>query len=296
MTLSEIFRHSRAGISLAVSLAIVEKLAGIIEPSLLGRLIDAMIGFFQARNGVPYELALALWITAYLLNAGLASLRRVIDPRIYLKVYTNIAVHIAESCRANGQTNSKAAARTELAREYIFFLRSRVPDFIEGVFDLGGAIVALAFYDPRISLTCLGVAIPVIVVFHLYNSRVVRLQKEFHDRREDVFSVYQEKGIQDIRAYHEKMVLPQMSIARWGAFNFGLLRIALLCIFLVVLYLAIAVDRLSPGQIYSVVAYLWTFIAATEFLPDLLESLTSLRDIQNRIRAEVAQGPGNNKA
>jgi hypothetical protein len=64
----------------------------------------------------------------------------------------------------------------------------------------------------------------------------------------------------------------------------------------VVLYLAIAIDRLSPGQIYSVVAYLWTFIAATEFLPDLLESLTSLRDIQSRIRAEASPGPGNKKA
>jgi ABC-type multidrug transport system fused ATPase/permease subunit len=217
-------------------------------------------------------------------------LRRVIDPKIYLKVYTNIAVHIAESCRSNGQTNSKAAARTELSREYIFFLRSRVPDFIEGVFDLGGAIIALAFYDPRISLTCLGATIPMIFVYHLYNSRVVRLQKEFHDRREDVFSIYQEKGIQDIREYHEKMVLPQMSIAKWGAFNFGLLRVVLLGIFLAVLYLAIAVDRLSPGEIYSVVAYIWTFITATEFLPDLLESFTSLKDIQNRIRAETPPG------
>ncbi len=288
MTLTEIFKRFRPGFTLAMSLVIVEKLANIVEPMFLGRLIDALIGFFQTQTHASYFLPLTFWGAVYLVNSGIGSIRRSVDPKIYLRVYTSIAVHIAESCRINGVTNSKAAARTELSREYISFLQSRIPDIIEAIFDLGGTMVALAFYDIRISLTCLAAAVPMALVYHLYNSKVVRLQKEFHDSREDLFAVYQEKEIQDIRKYHDHMALSQMRIANWGAFNFGLLRVVLLGIFLVVLYLSIAIDRLSAGQIYSVVSYLWTFITATEFLPDLLESYTSLKDIQNRIRVEAA--------
>ena len=42
----------------------------------------------------------------------------------------------------------------------------------------------------------------------------------------------------------------------------------------------------KAGEIYSIVAYLWTFVTATEYLPELMESWTSLHDISKRIKAE----------
>ena len=294
MTLTEIFKKSRSAIAFALSLAVVEKIAWIVEPTLLGRLIDALIGVFQTREHATFGLPLILWIVAFLVNSGAGSLRRSVDPRIYLKIYVSIAVHIAESCRIKGDGASKAAARTELAREYIHFFQERVPEFIEQVFDLVGAMIALAFYDIRISLTCFAVALPMAFVGYSYKHNVMRLQKEFHDHREDLFAVVQKQAIEGIRDFHVKMVKPQLRIANWNAFNFGFLRIILLGIFLVVLYLVIALDRLSTGEIYSVVAYLWTFIGATEFSPDLLESYTSLKDIQNRIRTVAPNGPAGN--
>jgi ABC-type multidrug transport system fused ATPase/permease subunit len=291
MTLTEIFKKSTGPIALAISLAAIEKLAWIIEPTLLGRLIDAMIGVFQTREHASFTLPLVLWTGAFLVNTGVASLRRFLDPRIYLKIYVNIAVHIAESLRCKGHASSKAAARTELAREYIHFLRNRVPDFIEQVFDLGGAMFALAFYDIRISLACLASVVPMALISSAYQRHVLRFQKEFHDHREDFFAFVQKQGNDGIRDFHERMVKPQLRIANWGAANFGFLRIVLLGIFLLVLYVVIALDRLSTGEIYSVVAYLWTFIGSAEFSPDLLESYTSLKDIQNRIRSEPTNGP-----
>jgi hypothetical protein len=60
-----------------------------------------------------------------------------------------------------------------------------------------------------------------------------------------------------------------------------------MAIFLVVLYIAIDLDDFTTGKIYSIVAYLWTFVTSTEYLPDLLESYASLRDIQDRLRTET---------
>jgi hypothetical protein len=36
------------------------------------------------------------------------------------------------------------------------------------------------------------------------------------------------------------------------------------------------------GKIYSIVAYLWTFIGQTDYLPDLMESLGSIKDLNTR--------------
>jgi hypothetical protein len=53
-----------------------------------------------------------------------------------------------------------------------------------------------------------------------------------------------------------------------------------------VLYISIDLNDFSTGNIYSIVAYLWTFVSSSEYLPELLESWTSLKDIAKRLKTE----------
>ncbi len=287
MRLIDIIRRHRSGFIFAVSLVIIEKLAWIIEPTLFGRLLDALIEAIGSGHKSSYSLPLTLWIGAFLVNSGVGAGRRSVDERIYLKMFTSIAVEVAESSRGKGLDAARCAARVELSREYVTFLKRRVPDFVEQFFDLGGTMIALAFFDLRISLTCLLVAIPLLVINRLYNKKVIHLQKELHDMREDVFETFAKRDSREIRAYYEAMARPQKKIANWGALNFGVLRLCLMGIFLLVLYIAVDIDNLSTGQTYSVVAYLWTFVTSSEYLPDLMESASSLKEIQERVRAEA---------
>lgn len=52
--------------------------------------------------------------------------------------------------------------------------------------------------------------------------------------------------------------------------------------FIVVLFICVDLDKFTTGKIYSVVAYLWTFIGQTDYLPDLMESLGSIKDLNAR--------------
>ncbi|MEK6553017.1 MAG: hypothetical protein AABZ54_06170 [Bacteroidota bacterium] len=56
---------------------------------------------------------------------------------------------------------------------------------------------------------------------------------------------------------------------------------------LFVLYIAIDLDNFSQGNIYSIVAYLWTFVTPVEYIPELLESKTSLQDLSRRIETDL---------
>ena len=40
--------------------------------------------------------------------------------------------------------------------------------------------------------------------------------------------------------------------------------------------------RLFTGKIYSIVAYLWSYIASTEYLPELMEIIASVKDLNRR--------------
>jgi len=292
MTLNDIIRRFGRGVAFATVLVLIEKLAWIVEPTVFGHLLDRLIDAVQDKTHVVYGLALFAWISVFAVNSGVGAWRRASGERIYQNMFINVAVSVAESSRDQGLDDAAAAARTELSREYITFLQRRVPDIIEQFFDLGGTVIALSFFDWRISLSCLVVAGPLMYINRLYTNRVTRYHKDLHDRKERLFSVFQKKDLAGVRAYYEGLAQPQIRIARWGALNFFVLRVFLLFIFLVVLYIAIDIDNLSTGKTYSVVAYLWTFITSTEYIPDLLESATSLREIQGRVRREASPAGG----
>jgi ABC-type multidrug transport system fused ATPase/permease subunit len=286
MRLVDIIRKYRRPFLFAVSLVVIEKLAWIVEPTLFGRLLDSLIAAFGAKGAVSYVLPLLLWVGAFAVNSGVGAARRSIDEKIYLNMFTNIAVEVTESSQQKGLDVARTASRVELSRDYVTFLKRRVPDFIEQFFDLGGTAIALALFDLRISLTCLLIVVPLLLINRFSSQKMLGLQKEIHDLRESVFEIFARKDIRHVRAYYESMMKPQRRIANWSALNFGLIRICLLGIFLLVLYIAIDIDQFSTGQTYSVVAYLWTFVTSTEYLPDLMESYSSLREIQDRVRLE----------
>lgn len=286
MALIDVIRKYRSAFVFAVSLVVIEKLAWIVEPTLFGRLLDRLIDAFGAKQHISYTVPLLLWVGVFAVNSGVGAARRSIDERIYLNMFTSMAVDVTEASREKGLTVAKTASRVELSRDYVAFLKRRVPDFIEEAFDLGGTAIALALFDWRISVTCLFIVFPMALISRLYNRKVGRLEKKLHDLREDVFDVFATKDTRQVRAYYEAMGRPQKRIADWGAVNFGLIRLFLLAIFVVVLFIAIDIDDFSTGKIYSVVAYLWTFVTSTEYLPDLLESYASAKDIQNRARRE----------
>jgi hypothetical protein len=60
----------------------------------------------------------------------------------------------------------------------------------------------------------------------------------------------------------------------------------LVIVFLAVLFICVDVDKFSTGRIYSIVAYLWTFIASTDYLPELMESLASVKDLNKRFNRD----------
>jgi ABC-type multidrug transport system fused ATPase/permease subunit len=283
MKLSNLLLQFRKGIIVAISLVILENIAWIIEPTVFGNAIDAFIDKSVTPTEAEFIVPLSVWIGVFLVNSGLGALRRSLDQRIYLRMFTHIATEVVREARQQGHSISRTAARGELTREYIAFLQYRLPEIAEQAIAIGGAVIALLFFDWRISATCLFIVLPLYFMTKVYNRNVSIHQRALHDTREEAFDVYSMDDTEAVHSYYRRLTFHEQKIANWGALNFGVIRFFLLAIFLIVMYISIDLDDFSTGNIYSIVAYLWTFVTSTEYLPELLESTSSLRDLSGRL-------------
>jgi len=164
MRLGELFRRFSKGIIIATVLVVIENIAWIAEPSLFGNVIDALIEKAALPVTATFILPLSIWISVFLLNSGVGALRRALDPRIFLKMFTEIATDVAISAKERGDSVSKTAARAELSREFITFAQYRVPDIIEQTISIGGAVFALVFFDWRIAFACIFIVLPLLLI------------------------------------------------------------------------------------------------------------------------------------
>lgn len=286
MDLFSLFKRFRNGIILAIGLVVIENLAWIVEPTVFGNVIDAFIDKGFTLREAAFLIPLLVWIGVFLVNSFVGALRRSVDQRIYLGMFTDIATDVARIAAQRGHTISRTAARAGLSREYISFFQYRLPEILEQTIAIGGAIVALFFFDWRIAATCAVIIVPLLLVTRMSNRRILALQRELHDQREREFDTFGTQDLTRIRTFYTDLARPQQRIANWGAINFGIVRFSLLVIFIIVLYIAIDLDEFTTGNIYSIVAYLWTFVTSSEYLPELMESWTSLQDISRRVKAD----------
>jgi ABC-type multidrug transport system fused ATPase/permease subunit len=198
-------------------------------------------------------------------------------------MFTQLATDISTVAQEKKFRASKTAALAQLSEQYITFFQYRVPEIIEQVVQIGGTVIALAVFDWRISITCLTIVFPLLLINKIYTRKVSTLQKDSHDTFENAYDVFSTQKPEEIRSYYTKSASIKQKIANWGALNFGVMRCILLFIFLAVLYISIDLDDFTTGSIYSIVAYIWTFVTSSEYLPELMESWTSLKDVSNRL-------------
>ena len=292
MDLMQIIKDHRRGIAIATALVVIENIAWIVEPTAFGRVIDAMIDA-AGKSGISRSLVIPLlvWGAVFGVNSGVGTLRRSVDQRIFLRMFTDIATTVSMRSQEQGLSNSRAAIRAQLSREYIHFFQYRVPEIIEQAIAISGALVGMAFFDYRIAAACSFITIPLVIISRTYSKKVTGLQTEFHDGVEETYDIFSSGDPSRVRAYYNAIAVPQQKIANWGAASFGLMRFVLLGVFLVVLYIAIDLDDFTTGNIYTIVAYIWTFVTSSEYLPELMESATSLKDISRRLHKE-ADEPG----
>jgi ABC-type multidrug transport system fused ATPase/permease subunit len=287
MTVKQIISKYRYSIALLLSFIFIENVAWIIEPTFFGKLLDVLIEHFYDHEKVNYLIPLLVWIFVYLINVIGGTLHRLFNGGIYSRMYAEVATTVINESEAHGDPHSKMLVRSELVKEYITFFKDRLPEMFWQLSASAGAIIAMFFYDYRIALVCVAVTIPIAYINNISRKRVVYLQRNIHDNQEELYSLIETRDTSKIHQFYYNMISPKTTIARWNAFSYGTVKILLVIIFVVVLFICVDIDNFTTGKIYSIVAYLWTFIGQTDNLPDLMESMGSIKDLDMRFERDL---------
>jgi ABC-type bacteriocin/lantibiotic exporter with double-glycine peptidase domain len=286
MTFKEIALKYKYSIGLILLFVLVENVSFIIEPTFFGKLLDSLIDHFYDHEEADYFLPLVIWIIVYLINVIGGTLHRIYNGSIYSRMYANIATDVVLESKCREEQFSKMLVRAELVKEYIAFFKERLPEVMWQLSATAGAIIAIFFYDYRIAAVCLIVIIPIAVINNLNRKKVTSLQKDIHDNQEELFHLIESRDTSKITQFYLNTISPKTRIARWNAFGYGSVKVLLIVIFVAVLFICVDVDKFTTGRIYAIVAYLWTFIASTDYLPELMESLASMKDLNTRFSTE----------
>lgn len=265
---------------------LIENVAWIIEPTFFGKLLDALIEHFYDHEKVNYLYPLFLWIIIYLVNVLGGSLHRLFSGGIYSKMYADVATIVIADSKSRGDQHSKMLVRAELVKEYITFFKEKLPEMFWQLSASAGAIIAMFFYDYRIGLVCLAVIFPVAFINNSTRKKVTCLQKNIHDNQEELFKMIENRDTSKVHQFYKNMIGPKTSIARWNSLSYSSVKVILVIIFIVVLFICVDLDNFTTGKIYSIVAYLWTFIGQTDYLPELMESLGSIKDLDVRFEKD----------
>jgi len=286
MALKHVVSKYKYSIAVLLLFVLVENIAWIIEPTFFGKLLDALIGHFYNHETINFIYPLFIWILVYMINVVGGSLHRLFNGGTYSRLYADVATNVIEESKSRGDQYSKMLVRTELVKEYIVFFKDRLPEMLWQLSASAGAIIALFFYDYRIGFVCLAVIGPIGYINNINRKNVTHLQKDIHDNQEELYKLIENKDASKIHQFYYNMIPPRTSIARWNAFSYSTVKVLLVIIFVVVLFICIDIDNFSTGKIYSIIAYLWTFIGQTDYLPDLMETLGSIKDLNVRFNQD----------
>lgn len=286
MTVRQIISKYRYSIGLILMFVLIENVAWIIEPTFFGKLLDALIEHFYDHEKVNYLFPLLFWIMIYMVNVLGGSLHRLFSGGIYSKMYSDVATNVIADSKSRGDQHSKMLVRAELVKEYITFFKEKLPEMVWQLAASAGAIIAMFFYDYRIGLVCLAVIFPVAYINNSTRKKVTNLQKDIHDNQEELYKLIENRDTSKVHQFYENMIVPKTRIARWNSLSYSSVKVILVVIFIVVLFICVDLDNFTTGKIYSIVAYLWTFIGQTDYLPELMESLGSIKDLDVRFERD----------
>lgn len=241
------------------------------------------LSYYFPREVGPFLPPLIPWVVLFLINSGLGAFRRIYDTRIYTKMFANLSSDVVARQLAQGEETSKVAARSSMAWHNIEFFQYNVPEFLEQLIAVSGAVIALGLFDWR--LTVVGSILVIIVAFgsRFYMRVVQKIQVALHDRYEEEYDLFRAGEPAKIRQYYSDIADLEIKMAERSTASYSVIRICLLFMFLSTLYISIDLDRFTIGSLYSIVAYVWSFVTATEYIPYLSEKWVALKDASRRI-------------
>lgn len=272
--LKQIFFKHRYRLLITYILFSLEMLGTLLRPFFLGLAIDGLI-----KSNYAHLISLLL---VHLACVIIGTFRHRYDTRTYSAIYTSLVTNFISKKKGSV---SRLSAHSNLSREFVDFLEYDLVYVIEAIYNIGGSVILLMFYDPNVVGICLGILVPVSIASYYYGKKMKRLTKLKNDELEKQVDIISEGNTLAIRRHYNKLREWQIRISDQEAWNFGFMELMVMAVvgisLLIVTHTSDAI--ILPGALIGIYNYILKFATGLDTIPYMVQKLTSLGDITRRI-------------
>lgn len=275
-----LFRRHTLPISFTYTLTLLEKILQLLFPWATGVAIDSLLG----SDGSGLWLLCGLW----LLHLVSATGRKMYDTRLFTRIYTTLATGTVLRQRAAGDTVSAVAARSALSRECIDFVERDLPQLLHTSIAAVGSVAMLFYYSIPLGWISASLLLPAVACNGWFALKATALNRRINDRLE--------REVQAIEGFAEPRVRRHFSILRRArirlsdaeAISGGLVELFMVAALAASLIIYTRIDSATPGMVYAVFVYLWTYFETLWVVPSAVNAITRVRDIGSRLHEPIA--------
>jgi ABC-type multidrug transport system fused ATPase/permease subunit len=273
--LKTIFGESRGRLLVTYMVTLAENLFELFYPSLTGLAVNGLL----RHDFVGLGLLLGVWLA----HTGTGVFRQSYDTRVFSSIYTDLATRTVSEQESRGVCTSQIVARSSLSREFVNFFERDVPATVNSVFGLLGALVLLFFYDVWSAVFCLLLLVPLAILNRGYSRRTLTLNKRLNDQLEREVTVLTRRMPSRVFGHYRLLAKWRILLSDAEAMNWGLMELFSIGLSAAVIIRIASLPHIEPGTIYAMLAYLWNFIASLNNVPALVQQLSRLKDIAQRM-------------
>lgn len=273
-TLKQIALEHRKKLGFSFSLVILENILFLLYPMVGSFAVNAVMkgDVFQA---LLYALMVfVIWM--------IGSFRRAIDTRVFVRIYSLIAVPVILNERNKGTTSS-ATAHANLSRQFVDFFEQHLPIMMTSFFSVIGSVIMLLiieFWSGVIAFVVLGVFLLLLPRYIKMNDR---LYFRLNNRLEKEVEVIERNKKYELTKHYDILAKIRIGISNREAMSYLMIGIAMAVLFGGTLLLLSVWGYGSAGHIYAVITYLWGFAMSIDDIPRLVERFSELKDIGRRV-------------
>ncbi len=274
--LHEILTQYRTQLGITYGLSLLVQCTALLVPMLMGNAINGLL--------VQQYSALVVLISLWLVLTIITVVQKRYDTRVFMALYTQVVMRVITQQRAMGATTSQLVARSTLIREVVDFLERDMPDIFAMIIQFIGSLVMLLLFDWHVTVAALLMLIPVSITNGWLWKPVNRLTRSLNNNLEQRASLIQQHSLIRLQRHFHFMRFLRVKASDLEAQSWGFIELFVVVASIYVLITTANHPGVEAGTIFAVITYFWNFQGSLDRLPILMQSVSRVKDILQRIR------------
>lgn len=275
--LKNIAIDNKGKLSTTFSLVALENILFLLYPLVGSFAVNAVLSGDTIKALIYALMVFMIW--------SVGSIRRAVDTRAFVRIYADLAVKAISNAKQkdiNENNTSTAMAHAILARQFVDFFEEHLPILITALFNIVGSVFMLLMIEFYAGL----IALVILVVFGLllptYSKQNDKLYFKLNNRLENEVTVIEKNHHHHLIKHYDLLAKIRIAISNREAFSYLLIGISMAILFGVTLVI-LSNKSVQAGHIYAVITYLWGFAMSLDDMPRLMEKMSELKDVGQRV-------------